>query len=325
MRGKKELVLPFLTISFLFVVWACAAFAENFPARPIRYIIPFDAGGTNDVLIRSLQKSFEKELGNKIVIENIPGGSTKVGTLTLMNAKPDGYTIMSLADNSWVTLYYGGIYDIKVWEKLTPIGTMASEPFSLMEVRVESPYKTWGDVVKAAKETPGKLTCGGPGGGGVTEIFFNEICKASGIEIKYVPFVGAGAARTALLGGHIDLRACQPGEAIVMIRAGKTKGLALLTDKRLEQLPDVPTFKELGIGVPVIALQRSVWAPPKVSKGNVSIISKALERAMRDPDFINIVESQLILKANYKDPEATQKTIVNFDKEFGPKFASARK
>lgn len=217
MRSLKIIAL-FLT-SFMVLAFSCVALAQNFPTKPIRYIIPFDAGGTNDVLIRSLQRPLEKELGTKIVIENIPGGSTKVGTMTLMNSKRDGYTIMSLADNSWVSLYYGGIYDLKVWEKLTPIATIASEPFSLMEVRVESPFKTWGDLVKAAKENPGKLTCGGPGGGGVTEIFLYEICKAAGIEVKYVPFVGAGAARTALLGGHIDLRNCQPGEAITMIRA----------------------------------------------------------------------------------------------------------
>jgi tripartite-type tricarboxylate transporter receptor subunit TctC len=129
---------------------------------------------------------------------------------------------------------------------MVPIGNITSEPYGFVEALIESPFKTWADLVKAGKENPGKLSCGGPGAGGMMELIMDEITKASGIKTRYVPFAGAGASKIALLGGHIDFRVCQPPEAITMIRAGKTRGLAVSTDRRMEALPDVPTFKGAG-------------------------------------------------------------------------------
>lgn len=322
MRGSKMTAL-FLSLFFIFGL-ASAGFSEDFPKKPIRMIIPYSAGGGTDVLARTFQKPFEKELGTKILIENIPAGTTKVATMEAMKAKPDGYTIILMPDRAWVAYYYSKTYDTKVWEKFTPIGNLTTEPYGFVEVRVESPCKTWADLVKAAKENPGKLTCGGPGAGGMMELIMNDITKAAGVETRYVPFAGAGPSKTALLGGHIDFRVCQPTEAITMIRAGKTRGLAVSTDKRMEALPDVPTFKELGIGES-ITLTRSIWGPPNLPQNIVKIMTKAIEKATKDPDFVKVIENQLLYTVEYRLPDRVREDLKDFHKNWGPKLAESYK
>ena len=321
---KKCRVIPFLLIVVFLISSAGPGWADKYPSKPIRYIIPYAAGGGNDVLARAFQKPFEKELGVRILIENISAGTTKVATLEAMKAKPDGYTLIHMSDPAWVAYYYSKTYDTKVWEVMTPIGNLTSEPYGFVEVRAESPYKTWADLVRDAKENPGKLTCGGPGAGGMMELIMNEITGAAGVKTQYVPFAGAGPSKTALLGGHIDFRVCQPTEAITMIRAGKTRGLAVSTDKRMEDLPDVPTFKELGIGDSII-LTRSIWGPPKLPKEIVSHLTKTIERATKDPEFIKVAQEQLLYTVEYRQSGKVLEALVNFDKRYGAKLAEAYK
>jgi tripartite-type tricarboxylate transporter receptor subunit TctC len=304
--------------------WATVGTAADFPQKPIRMIVPWSAGGGNDVLCRAFQPYLEKALGGKILIENIPAGTTKVGTMELMKARPDGYTLIFSTTESWPAYYYSKTYESKASDKMTPIGNITSEPYGFVEARVESPFKTWADIVKAAKENPGKLSCGGPGAGGMMELIMNEITKASGVKTQYVPFAGAGQSKIALLGGHIDFRVCQPPEAITMIRAGKTRGLAVSTDKRMELLPDVPTFKELGVGG-TIWLTRSIWGPAKLPQNLVQIITTAIEKATKEPEFVKMVQEQLVYTVDYRAPQKMREELEKFDKEFGPKLEESYK
>jgi len=321
----KKMGIRILILGFLFfLAWGPIVRAADYPQRPIRMIVPWSAGGGNDVLCRTFQPALEKVLGQKILIDDIPAGTTKVGTLELMKARPDGYTLIFSTTESWLAYYYSKTYDSKVWEQMVPIANVTSEPYGFVEARIESPFKTWADIVKAAKENPGKLSCGGPGAGGMMELIMNEITKAAGVQTRYVPFAGAGASKIALLGGHIDFRVCQPPEAITMIRAGKTRGLAVSTDKRMEGLPDVPTFKELGIGG-TIDLTRSIWGPPKLPSNLVNTLTKMIERAMRDPEFIKVAQDQLLYTVDYRPPEKVRAELKNFDKKFGAKLAEMYK
>ncbi len=321
----KKAVTVMLFSGFLFILaWAPIGSAADYPQKPIRMIIPWSAGGGNDVLCRAFQPAFEKALGQKILIDNIPAGTTKVGTMELMKARPDGYTLIFSTTEAWTAYYYSKTYDIKAWEKMVPIGNVTSEPYGFVEARIESPFKTWADLVKAAKENPGKLSCGGPGAGGMMELIMNELNRGSGIKTQYVPFAGAGPSKIALLGGHVDFRVCQPPEAITMIRAGKTRGLAVSTDKRMDALPDVPTFKELKVGGSII-LTRSVWGPPKLPANVVDTVTKAIEKATKDPEFIKVAHDQLLYTVEYRSPEKMRAELKNFDRDFGGKLAEMYK
>ncbi len=100
-----------------------------------------------------------------------------MGTLHVLNAKPDGYTLVLMSDMSWVGYYYSKTYDTKMWQILTPIGNITTEPNGFFEARVDSPYKTWADLVRIAKESPGKLTCGSAGAGGMQQLMVDEVSK----------------------------------------------------------------------------------------------------------------------------------------------------
>jgi tripartite-type tricarboxylate transporter receptor subunit TctC len=197
---------------------------------------------------------------------------------------------------------------------------------AFLEVRAESPFKTWADLVKAAKENPGKLSCGNPGVGSALDIVFKEMTEKAGIHVRYVPFAGSGPSKIAMLGGHVDFRLCQPPEAISMIRAGKSRGLAVSTNERMKALPDVPTFKELGLVTgDLYMVIRGVWGPPKLPSILVSRLTKMIEKATKDPAFIKIAQDDLIYTVDYRSPEQVRAFVLKFDKEFGPKLADLNK
>ncbi len=319
----RWLAAPLVVLAALLLA-APTGMAAGYPDRPIRVIVPYSAGGGNDVLIRAFQPALEKVLGQRLLIENIPAGTTKVGTMELMKAKPDGYTLIFSTTEAWVGYYYSKTYDTRVFDQMTPIGNLTSEPYGFVEILADSPIKSWANLVEAAKKSPGKLSAGGPGAGGMMELIHNLTTGAAGIKVQYVPFAGAGPSKVALLGGHVSYRVCQPPEAIAMIRAGKTRGLAISTEKRLPTLPDVPTFKELGIGGSIL-LTRGMWGPPKLPADLVAAMTRAIEKASKDPEFVKVAEEQLLYTVEYRTPETMRTELVKFDKEFGPKLAEMYK
>ena len=323
MRSHK--ILKMIVCLLCALGLAAPVMADTYPAKPIRVLIPYAAGGGNDVLMRAFQKPLEKELGAKLLIENIPAGNTKMGTLELMKAKPDGYTIMLISDIAWVGYYYAGTYDSKTWYKATPIANLTTEPLFFFETRVEAPYSSLKELSAYAKKHPEKMfSCGAPGTGGTLELVTMDVMKKFGIPCKFVPFQGAGPSKIALLGGHVDFRVCQITEAITMIRAGKTKGLAISSDKRFKAVPNVPTFKELGIGTSW-TLPRAFWGPPKMPADIVNTLTKAIEKASKDPAFIKLVEDQLLYDIEYRTPKQTYEALDNYDKANGERLTASYK
>jgi tripartite-type tricarboxylate transporter receptor subunit TctC len=138
-----------------------------------------------------------------------------------------------------------------------------------------------------------------------------------------VPFAGSGASKVAMLGGHVDFRLCQPSHAIEMIRAGKSRGLAISTDKRMAIFPEIPTFKELG--GPTVFLTRAMWGPPKLPSNVIKTLTKMIEEATKDPAFRKIAQDQLITIVDYQTPEIMRANLANFDKTFGPRLAEMYK
>jgi tripartite-type tricarboxylate transporter receptor subunit TctC len=238
-----------------------------------------------------------------------------------MKAEPDGHTLLFASHGALMGYFYSGTYDFKVWEKLTIIAQSGDMPYGFLEVRSDSPFKTWADLVSFAKKNPGKLTCGGPGAGGVMNLNVIETAKAAGIDVKYVPFAGAGPSGTALLGGHVDYRVCLPPEAYPNIKAGKTRGLAISYGKRLPEMPDVPTFKELGLMEVIPPLSYDFWGPPNLPKSLLNQISKAVEKAVKDPGYLDFCR-RILYQPIFKDAQALKEDIKIFEEKVGPKLAA---
>jgi tripartite-type tricarboxylate transporter receptor subunit TctC len=303
------------------VFWGVAqtSLAQSYPSKVVRVIVPFAAGGANDLVARALQRPLGKALGGTVIVENMPGASTMIATRELMKSAPDGHTLMLAGHVALMGYYYSGSYDSKVWEQMTILGQTGQMPWGMLEVRADSPFKTWADLVSFAKKNPGKLSAGGPAPGGMMNLIVLETAKSAGFDITYVPFAGGGPSGAALLGGHIDYRVAQPPEVYPNAKAGKTRGLAVAFPNRVPEMADVPTFKELGIMFDVPVFGFDYWGPPNMPAGLADQISKAIEQALKDPEFIEMAK-RLIYQPVFVGPDALRESMRNFERNIGPKL-----
>jgi len=320
MRICRTFCLAF--IGMLFAGGASLCVAQGYPSKPIRVIVPFAASGANDLIARALQRPLGKALGGTVIVENLPGASTMIATRELMKSAPDGHTLMLAGHVALMGYYYSGSYDSKVWEQMTILGQTGQMPWGMLEARADAPYKTWAELVSYAKKNPGKLSAGGPAPGGMMNLIVLETAKSSGFDITYVPFAGGGPSGTALLGGHVDYRVAQPSEVFPNMKAGKTRGLAVAFPQRVPDMPDVPTFKELGIMYDIPVFGFDYWGPPGMSPALANQITKAIEQAVKDPEYIDIAK-KLMYQPKFTGPEPLKESMRNFEKNIGPKLEAA--
>lgn len=319
---KHGIGLQLLLVGALSFAAANAAIAQNYPSKPIRIIVPFAAGGSNDTVARALQIPLSKELNGTIIVDNKPGASTKIGVTDLIKASPDGYTLMLASLDSTMAYYYSGAFESKVWEEMTPLGRSGQMAWAMLEVRADSPYKTWADLVAHGKKNPGKLSVGGPALGGMMNLVALETAKSAGFEATYIPFKGGGPSGIALLGGHIDYRVAQPTEVFPNVQGGKTRGIAVGFPTRLPEMPDVPTFKELGIDFEVPVFGFDLWGPPNLPADLANRLTKAMERAMKDPSYVQMTK-QFLYKPVFMGPDGIRAKAKDIERTVGPKLLEA--
>ncbi len=319
MQIDKLLRLVFVTVASLCV---SGAFAQAYPSKPVRVIVPFAAGGANDLVARALQKPLGRVLNGTVVVENLPGASTKIAVNELTKAAPDGYTLMLAGNVALMGYYYSGIYDTKFWDQLTILGQTGQMPWGMLEARADAPFKSWTELVSYAKKNPGKLSAGGPAPGGMMNLIVLETARSAGIDITYVPFAGGGPSGIALLGGHVEYRVAQPSEVYQNVRAGKTRGIAVAFPTRMPEMPDVPTFKELGIMFDIPVFGFDYWGPANMPPAIANQISRAIEQAIKDPEFIEVAK-RLVYHPAFTGPEALKESMRNFEKNIGPKLEAS--
>jgi len=301
---------------------SCLVAAQGFPSKPVRLIVPFAAGGANDLNARSLQVPLGKALGGTVVVENIPGGSTKIAVDQVMRAAPDGHTLILVGAGPLMGYHYSGIFASKIWEQLTLLGRTGSMPWVVIEAKADAPYKTWPELVEYAKKNPGKLSAGGPAKGGIMELTAVETAKNAGIDVTYVPFQGGGPSGLALLGGHVAYRVAQASEVYPNVSAGKTRALGVGSPARMPELPDVPTLKELAILFDIPPFGFDLWGPAGMSPAVVKQISAALEQAVKDPEYMAI-SRKFVYEPVFTGPAALKDGIRYFDSEIGPRLLKA--
>jgi tripartite-type tricarboxylate transporter receptor subunit TctC len=222
-----------------------SAFAEDYPTRAIRMIIPSTPGGGTDFTGRTLSSKLSEMNGWNVVPENRPGAGTALGLAEAARAKPDGYElVIAQTDNvSLIPLLMKVSYD--PLKDLTPIALAATTPLVIL-VNEKSPYKTLQELIKAAKAQPGKLTFGTSGTGGSVHVVMEQLQMIAGVKMQHVPYKGSSPALADLLGGHLDFAGSSISSAAGMIHSGKVRALAVTSAKRNASLPDVPTVAEAG-------------------------------------------------------------------------------
>jgi tripartite-type tricarboxylate transporter receptor subunit TctC len=220
--------------------------AQTYPNKPIRLILPFQPGGTTDIIGRIIGAKFAERIGQPVVPENRPGAGSNLGIDLAAKAKPDGYTIvlaspaLTVSPGLYKKLSYDPVKD------LAPI-SMVVEGHYVLVIRPGLPIKSLKELVEYAKANPGKLNYGS-GGIGTAPHLAGELFKSlAKINIVHVPYKGANLAMIGMMGGEVDMVVIGITNAVAQIQAGKVKGLAVLSSARVPSLPDVPTAKEAGI------------------------------------------------------------------------------
>jgi len=291
---------------------------------PLHVVVPYGPGGGMDGIMRPLAEPLAKALGVPVVIDNRPGGSTKIGTSLTANATPDGQTLIIMSPPGWIGYYYEGMFDFKPWETMTPIAQIAESPYSVIMVKAESDYRSWADLVAKAKRTQRPLMSSAPAAGGFAEMALHEIAEQSGIEAIQVPYASAAPARLALLSGEVDMQ-LESMSALGGIQNKQTRGVAVSTPRRLSQAPDIPTFDELGLRVNLPSNSFSMWGPAGIDPATVATLADALKQAIRDPAFVQSVQSQNLIEIGFKPGSEIRQTLADIDQEWGPKLAAAVK
>jgi tripartite-type tricarboxylate transporter receptor subunit TctC len=263
-----------------------AAHAQDYPSKPINLIVPFAAGGNTDLRARQLTPLVSASLGKaNFVIENKPGASGNIGHDFVARATPDGYTLGigtlgPLAVNA--ALFPKMTFDPA--RDFVPIVLIEKAPMVLV-TRTDKPFKSLKDVVTAAKAKPGVLTVGNAGTGGAHHLSGELFQVAAGIDLLPVPYKGGSPAAGALLAGEIDFLFEQTYAALPSIQAGKTRALAVTSDKRLPSLPDVPTMAELGYPEVTVSNWLGLVAPKGTPPAIVNRLNEVFNAALANPDL----------------------------------------
>jgi len=264
---------------------APASRATDYPTRPVRFVVPYVAGGPTDVLGRMVADYLSRDLKQSVFIENKGGAQGAIGAELVAHADPDGYTVLFTASSVLELnpmLYKKLSYDPD--RELQVIAVVTDVP-SVMVVHPSVPAKTIAEFVAYAKQNPGKINFGSAGTGGVGHLSGEMLKLMAGIEMTHVPYKGAGPALADLISGHIQVTFETLGTALQPIRAGLLRPLAVSSSERVPDLPDLPTIAESGYP----DYRSTVWygaaVPAGVPAEIVGSIRAAFNRALDDAAF----------------------------------------
>jgi tripartite-type tricarboxylate transporter receptor subunit TctC len=258
--------------------------AQSYPAKPVRWIVPYPAGGGSDFLARTLGAQLEKQLGQPIVIENRPGAATMLGAEAVSKSAPDGYTLLT-ADNGTLVfntaLYKKVPYDPV--RDFAPVGLMARFPL-ILATNTSTGYKTAQDVVAAAKQRPGWLSYASAGAGSPHHLAMELFKHRTGAFIVHIPYRGAAPAVQDVLGNQLPLMVIDTAVGLPHIRAGKLVPLGVFSRQRLASLPNVPTLDQQGVGDTEVYAWQGMVVPAATPRDITSRLTTELARAIATPE-----------------------------------------
>ena len=262
---------------------ATIAQAQSFPARPIKLIVAFPAGGPTDITMRALADNASKILGQPVVVDNKPGAGGTLPAQQLQTSPADGYTLAQIPLGVFRLPYTTKIN----WDPVKDISyvlNVTGYAFGIV-VPADSPLKTWADFVAYAKTNPGRLTYGSTGTLTSPHLTTELIAQKAGIELQHVPYKGSADLMLAVVSGQLMAAADSTGFA-PQVQAGKLRVLNTWGDKRLDKFPDAPTLKELGYDI----VQNSpfgIGAPKGTPLETVKRLHDAFKKAMEEPSYVN--------------------------------------
>lgn len=305
-KTARDLIIFILVGSLL---WIAPTQAQDYPKAPVQIVVPFAPGGAVDIFWRTIAETVNKHLHGTIAILNRPGGGGVVGTSAVVNAKPDGYTLLGGTSdplNIAPVITPDIPYDVE--KDLTYIAKLVIFP-QLIAVRTESPFKTLEDLIAFAKNNPKKLKAGLTGMN--TSYFGLEMLNVDAkVEITGVPFGGGGELLPNLLGGHVDLGFLSVSPIKSHVAAGKIRILAVLSTARLPDHPQVPTTHEKGYSRTIISTGIGLLGPKGLSPVIIKRWEDVTEAMMKDSTMVSTLQ-RLDYAIDFKKGEDFKKNMMS--------------
>ncbi len=290
-RYRRRVIAYLLSCGVAGGLAICGAHAQTFPDRPLRIIVPFAAGGPNDVAARLVAEALRPHLGQSVVVENRGGAGGLIGTEAVAGAAPDGYTLLFGTIGPLVLSPSANASRYDPAKDFTPIGQVyrSAQVFSANPALGK---KTVPEFLSYARDNPGKATIGTAGIGTLPHLTTELLKRDAAVNVTHVPYRGTNAALADLIGGQIDAIF---GEVSVMapnVQSGKAVALAITSPERSRLLPSVPTMSEVGIPALTIESWGGLLAPARVPADVLIHLEQALQKALREPSFRNAAEKQ---------------------------------
>jgi len=300
MRKMTHIVTLVTTFALIFSISAFGAEKpKNFPERPIEVVVQYGAGGGSDIFVRSLMLPARNILKVPINVTNMTGGAGVRASQYVLAQPADGYTIYNFSPEQLINTAFGRE---NYKEEFAPL-CQVQQDISMFYVNEGSKFKTIQDVIKFAKENPGKLQFTGTTPASPDETIIMLFAKKAGIEVRYIPFDKAPESHAAVLGGHLDILHEEPGVILSLIEAKKLIPILVFTEERLKKFPDVPTAKELGIDITM-----GRWRGLAVKKGTpqpiIDYLASVMKQASEDPRYKEVAAASLLdIRPGWKGPE----------------------
>jgi tripartite-type tricarboxylate transporter receptor subunit TctC len=275
-------MLRLLTLTLAFVAATCAARAQDYPTRPIRFIVPFAAGGGSDAQSRIWADVLSKALGQGVAVENMGGGGGTIGVRTVARAAPDGYTILSTTPSFTINPYIQKDVDYDPAADFEPVIQTTTSPIVLV-VPKASELKSVKDVIDLARAKPGQVFYGTAGVGSIAHLSSALFASLAKVDLVHVPYRGTGPALIDLLGGRLQVQFENAPGVLPQITSGELRAIAVGTAQKSKILPDLPTIAETVPGY-----ESSSWfgimVPAKTPRAVVDKLNAAINKGLADPE-----------------------------------------
>jgi tripartite-type tricarboxylate transporter receptor subunit TctC len=255
--------------------------AQTYPSRPVRLIVPFPAGGAVDITARVIGQSLSERLRQQFIIETRPGAGGTIGTGAVAHAAPDGYTLLMVDASATINVTLYDKLDFNFLRDIAPVASINQVPL-VMEVHPSVPASTLPEFIAYAKANPGKLNMASSGNGTPTHVAGELFKMMAGVDMVHVPYRGAAPATADLLAGQVQVYFTGATNVVEYVKAGKLRALAVTTATRLETLPDTPTVADFVPGY-----EASTWygvgAPTNTPSGIIDKLNREINAALTDP------------------------------------------
>ncbi len=312
MKNSRYVAAAIAAASILAAFAPGPAWSQAFPSKPIKYVVPFAAGGPTDTFSRALTGLLSTQLGQPVIVENVPGAGAAIGMDRVAKSAPDGYTIGlgTTGSHAINPALYGARLTYNPLKDFSPL-TIAVGYINILVVNPNVPAKSVGELVAYAKANPGKVNFGSAGNGSSNHLSGELLKSLTGAPMQHVPYKGSGPALTDVIGGQLTFMFDSPSTVVPQLRGGKVRALAVTTAKRSAHVPDIPTMDESGMPGYAEAgsdLWYGILGPAGIPRPIVDRLNAEIVKALRSPEMVERLKVQY-LDAWPTTPEEFHKVI----------------